>query len=123
VRKFIVLLLAISCSPQYKFFKSFEKNNVKIDILTDSGRIKVGENKLKVVVEPKTVKIKEVFLYMPPNLNEDEKRIPLKVGNQTDGTYEGYLRVDEKGVWDLVIILNDGSAISERIPIGIEKSF
>ncbi len=123
MKKILFLIMLVGCAPTYKEFKTLQKENIKITILTKTKNLKLGENEIKVIVEPKQNIVKELFLYMPPVDNEPEKRIFAKLGNEKEGIYKGSIKIDKKGIWDLVIILNDGSAISERIPIGEYDKF
>jgi len=124
VKKTIIFIIFLfSCVPKYKEFKTFQKDNIKISILTETGNFKIGNNNIQVIVNPKENLIKEVFLYMPPTNETPEKRILAKIQLKKDGLYEGYINISEKGIWDFVIILNDGSVISERIPIGNYEQF
>ncbi len=123
MKKILFLLMLVGCTPTYKEFKTLQKENIKITILSKTKNLKLGENEIKVIVEPKQDVIKELFLYMPPLDNKPEKRIIASLKNEKEGVYKGFVRVDEKGIWDLVIILSDGSAISERIPIGEYDKF
>lgn len=123
MKKLILLLILFGCYEKYREFKTFEKDNIKIIILTQSGNFKIGNNQIKVIIKPNENLLKELFLYMPPTGKNDEKRIYAKLKNFKEGIYEGNLEISEKGIWDLVIILNDGTAISERIPIGDYDKF
>ncbi len=118
-----MLFVIFGCYEKYKEFKTLEKDNIKITILTQSGNFKIGNNQVKVIIKPNENLIKELFLYMPPTGKNDERRVYAKLKNINNGVYEGSLEINEKGIWDLVIILTDGSAISERIPIGDYDKF
>jgi|GEM_PF-1631159 len=123
MKKLILFFVLFGCYEKYKEFKTFEKDNIKITILTQTGNFKIGDNQVKIIIKPKENLIKELFLYMPPTGKNDEKRIYAKLKSLSNGIYEGNLEIKEKGIWDLVIILSDGSAISERIPIGDYDKF
>ncbi|MEO0203115.1 MAG: hypothetical protein ABIL37_05295 [candidate division WOR-3 bacterium] len=118
-----LFILLISCAPKYKVFKSFQKDSLKITILTQSGNLKLGTNEIQVIVNPKENIIKEIFLYMPPINDKPERRILTKLKNTKEGIYEGSISITERGIWDLVIVLSDNSLISERIPIGENDLF
>lgn len=123
IKNLIFLVLVLSCIPQYKNFKVLQKEEIKVSILTETGNIKIGDNKFQIIVEPRENIIKEVFLYMPPTNSNDEKRIVAKIEYKNNGIYEGSIEVKERGVWDFVIILKDGSSLSENIPIGMQNEF
>ncbi len=123
MKKLILFFVLFGCYEKYKEFKTLEKDNIKITILTQTGNFKIGNNQIKITIKPNENLIKEMFLYMPPTGKNDEKKIYAKLRNVNNGTYEGNLEINEKGIWDLVIILIDGSAISERIPIGDYDKF
>ncbi|MEO0197251.1 MAG: hypothetical protein ABIL78_05005 [candidate division WOR-3 bacterium] len=123
MKKFIFLILLVACAPKYKEFKTLQKEDVKITILTQSGNLKLGMNEIQILINPKENLLKEIFLYMPPVNDKPERRILADIKNVKNGIYEGKIEVNERGIWDLVIILNDNSVISERIPIGENDLF
>jgi hypothetical protein len=116
-------LLFLEVMKNIKSLKHWRKITLKLLSLTQTGNFKIGDNQVKIIIKPKENLITELFLYMPPTGKNDEKRIYAKLKSLSDGIYEGNLEIKEKGIWDLVIILSDGSAISERILIGDYDKF
>lgn len=100
-------LLLSSCSGGYKEVITFEEKGVRVTLLSSDGKIKAGNNKIEVRVEPKK-SIKELYFYMPPMPGMDEMRDAASLEEIEPGVYRGSLKISMEGPWQIRVVFDDG---------------
>ena len=100
------LLLQACGGGDYKEVVSIEQKGVKVTILSSDGKIKTGNNKIEVRVEPPKV-IKELYFYMPPMPGMDEMRDAASLEEVEPGVYRGSLKISMDGPWQIRVLLED----------------
>ncbi|WP_461831802.1 efflux RND transporter periplasmic adaptor subunit, partial [Aquifex sp.] len=125
--KKVIPILLVLIMPFFGFFKkdykevlSFKKNNVEVIIYSETGSIKTGGNKIKVVVKPPK-EIKEFYFYMPPMPGMSEMRDVAKLEKVSEGTYRGSLNISMDGPWQIRVVFSDRSMITHDVFIPIVK--
>ncbi len=103
----VILLFVFGCGgDSYKEVVSLEKQGVKVTILSSDGKIKTGNNKIKVVVEPPK-EIRELYFYMPPMPGMDEMRDTAVLRKVEEGVYQGELKISMDGPWQIRVVFAD----------------
>ncbi|RLJ70322.1 Cu(I)/Ag(I) efflux system membrane fusion protein [Hydrogenivirga caldilitoris] len=100
------LLLSACGGNSYKEVVTLEQKGVKVTILSSDGKIKSGNNKIEVRVNPPKP-LKEFYFYMPPMPGMDEMRDAASLKEIEPGVYRGQLKVSMDGPWQIRVVLED----------------
>ncbi len=104
---FLLGILISSCGGEsYKEVITFKQKGVKVTILSSDGKIKTGNNKIEVRVEPPKA-LKELYFYMPPMPGMDEMRDAASLEEVESGVYRGTLKVSMDGPWQIRAVFDD----------------
>lgn len=100
------LLLSACGGGSYKEVVTIEQKGIKVTILSSDGKIKTGNNKIEVRVEPPKP-LKELYFYMPPMPGMDEMRDAASLQEVEAGVYRGSLKISMDGPWQIRIVFED----------------
>ena len=103
---FLGVFLQSCGGGNYKEVVTIEQKGVKVTILSSDGKIKTGNNKIEVRVEPPK-RVKELYFYMPPMPGMDEMRDAASLEDVEPGVYRGSLKVSMDGPWQIRVVLED----------------
>ena len=103
---FLGVFLQSCGGGSYKEVVTIEQKGVKVTILSSDGKIKTGNNKIEVRVEPPK-NINELYFYMPPMPGMDEMRDAASLEEVEPGVYRGSLKVSMDGPWQIRVVLED----------------
>ena len=103
---FLGVFLQSCGGGSYKEVVTIEQKGVKVTILSSDGKIKTGNNKIEVRVEPPK-RVKELYFYMPPMPGMDEMRDAASLEEVEPGVYRGSLKVSMDGPWQIRVVLED----------------
>jgi Cu(I)/Ag(I) efflux system membrane fusion protein len=113
-------LLMTACGGSYKEVISIEEKGVKVTILSSDGKIKSGNNKIEVRVDPPKP-IKELYFYMPPMPGMDEMRDAAALEEVEPGVYRGSLKISMEGPWQIRVVFQD-TMITKDVFVPLSKS-
>ncbi len=103
---FFGLLMTACGGGNYREVTTIEQKGVKVTILSSDGKIKSGNNKIEVRVNPPKP-IKELYFYMPPMPGMDEMRDAAALEEVEPGVYRGNLKVSMDGPWQIRVVFED----------------
>ncbi len=103
---FLGIFLQSCGGGSYKEVVTIEQKGVKVTILSSDGKIKTGNNKIEVRIEPPK-RVKELYFYMPPMPGMDEMRDAASLEEVEPGVYRGSLKVSMDGPWQIRVVLED----------------
>ena len=99
--------LFLSGGGGYKEVVTIEQKGIKVKVLSKDGKIKSGNNKVRIEVSPPKT-LKEFYFYMPPMPGMDEMRDAASLHEVEPGIYEGELKVSMDGPWQIRAVFDDG---------------
>ncbi len=116
----LVVFLMTACSgDSYKEVITLEQEGIKVTILSSDGKIKTGNNKIKVVVQPPKP-LKELYFYMPPMPGMDEMRDAAALEEVEPGIYRGTLKISMDGPWQIRAVFED-AMVTKDVFIPLSK--
>ncbi len=116
---FLVFLMTACSGDSYKEVITLEQEGIKVTILSSDGRIKTGNNKIKVVVQPPKP-LKELYFYMPPMPGMDEMRDAAALEEVEPGIYRGTLKISMDGPWQIRAVFED-AMVTKDVFIPLSK--
>ena len=99
-------LLQACGGGDYKEVVTIEQKGIKVTILSSDGKIKTGNNKIEVRIEPPK-SLKELYFYMPPMPGMDEMRDAASLKEIEPGIYRGSLKISMDGPWQIRVVFED----------------
>ncbi len=114
------LLLQACGGGDYKEVVTIEQKGIKVTILSSDGKIKTGNNKIEVRVEPPKT-IKELYFYMPPMPGMDEMRDAASLEEVEPGVYRGSLKISMDGPWQIRVVFED-TMITKDVFVPLSKA-
>ncbi len=116
---FLVFLMTACSGDSYKEVITLEQEGIKVTILSSDGKIKTGNNKIKVVVQPPKP-LKELYFYMPPMPGMDEMRDAAALEEVEPGIYRGTLKISMDGPWQIRAVFED-AMVTKDVFIPLSK--
>ncbi|NPA40779.1 MAG: efflux RND transporter periplasmic adaptor subunit [Aquificae bacterium] len=116
---FLVFLMTACSGDSYKEVITLEQEGIKVTILSSDGRIKTGNNRIKVVVQPPKP-LKELYFYMPPMPGMDEMRDAAALEEVEPGIYRGTLKISMDGPWQIRAVFED-AMVTKDVFIPLSK--
>jgi len=105
----ILMLLLYSCGGSgYREVVTLQQEGTKVTILSSTGVIRTGDNRIEVRVEPPK-RVKELYFYMPPMPGMSEMRDVASIEEIKKGVYRGSLKVSMDGPWQIRVVLEEAT--------------
>ncbi|WP_340695666.1 efflux RND transporter periplasmic adaptor subunit [Hydrogenobacter thermophilus] len=104
----------------YSYLFSLKERNLDVSFYSQGGELKVGKNKLYILINPER-KLTNLYFYMPPMPGMGEMREDVVLNEVKKGRYEGVVNISMAGSWQVVAEV-EGNVLKKELSVPFKGS-